>query len=106
MLCEFCEAVKRGAGLPKSPQLKKEMTALSYFFQNGKKRVIEKEQVKAIIKCSPDECDAYALTYAMPDKPRNVGIGGLKIRKAQEYGSPRDYNPVEGVEPEERRMPL
>ena len=95
MLCEFCDAVKRGAGLPKSQQLKKEMTALTYFFQGGKKRVVEKDQVKALIKCSPDECDAYALTYAFPDKPRDLAQGGIKKRKQQEFGSPRDHSPLE-----------
>ena len=95
MLCEFCDAVKRGAILPKSPQLKKEMTALTYFFQNGKKRVIEKEQVKVLIKCSPDECDAYAVTYAIPDRPRNLEQGGIKKRKQQEFGSPRGWSPLE-----------
>ena len=95
MLCEFCEAVQRGAGLPKSQQLKKEMTALTYYFQNGKKRVIEKEQIKALIKCSPDECDAFALTYALPDKPRQLDQGGIRKRRQQEFGSPRDYSPIE-----------
>jgi len=72
MLYEFADWTKRGGVLPNSPQLKKEMTALTYFFQNGKIRVTEKEQVKVLIKCSPDECDAYATTFALPDKPRAV----------------------------------
>lgn len=95
MLCEFCEAVKRGACLPKSQQLKKEMTALTYFFQDGKKRVIEKDQIKAFIKCSPDECDAYATTYAIPDRPRQLDHGGIRRKRNQEFGTPRGYSPFE-----------
>jgi hypothetical protein len=106
MLCEFTEWIKRGGGLPNSPQLKKELTALTYFFKNGKIQVVEKEQVKQLIKCSPDECDAYALTFAMPDKPANTGLGGFKVKKLQEFGR-QDYDPL-NLEPqgEVRRTPL
>jgi len=72
ILCELAEWIKRGGVLYNSPQLKKELTALTYFFQNGKKRVVEKEQIKALIKCSPDECDGLATTFAVPDKPREI----------------------------------
>ena len=70
MIMEFCEWIRRGGSLPNSPQLKKELTAHTFYFQNGKVRVIEKEQVKVLIKCSPDEMDAYVTTFAIPDKPR------------------------------------
>jgi len=70
ILFEFCEWVKRGGGLPNSPSLAKELTTMTYTFQDGKFRVEEKAQIKARLKFSPDECDAYATTFALPDKPR------------------------------------
>lgn len=70
LICEFVDWIKRGGCLYNSPQLRKELLAHTYYFQNGKKRVSEKDQVKAIIKCSPDEMDAYVTTFALPDKPR------------------------------------
>ena len=106
MLYKFCDAVKRGAGLPNSPQLKKEMCALTYTFQNGKIRVVEKEQVKAILKCSTDEVDAYATTYAVPDKPRKLMEGGIRKRKLEEFGIPQGHDPrEESQDQEERRIP-
>lgn len=87
MLVEFCEAIKRGASLPKSPQLKKELTALTFTFQSGKIRVVEKEQVKKLIKCSTDEADAFALTYAMPDRPRQIPGNELPIKGKREFVS-------------------
>jgi hypothetical protein len=70
IISEFCDWIKRGGCLPLSPQLKKELCAHSYYFQNGKIRVTEKDQIKVLIKCSPDEVDAYSTTFAIPDKPR------------------------------------
>jgi hypothetical protein len=81
IICEFVDHIKRGGCLPNSPQLRKELLAHTYYFQNGKKRVTEKDQVKAIIKCSPDEVDAYALTFAIPDKPRMVNHAPAVQRK-------------------------
>lgn len=72
IIYELCEWIKRGGCLPNSPQFKKEITAHTYFFQNGKIRVSEKDQVKALIKCSPDEVDGLATTFSIPDKPRAV----------------------------------
>lgn len=72
IICEFVDWIKRGGCLYNSPQLRKELLAHTYYFQGGKKRVSEKDQVKKLIKCSPDEVDAYALTFSLPDKPRQA----------------------------------
>lgn len=72
IICEFADWIKRGGCLPNSPQLRKELLAHTYYFQGGRKRVSEKDQVKAIIKCSPDEVDAFATTFALPDKPKTA----------------------------------
>jgi hypothetical protein len=63
------EWVKRGGALPRRPSLKRELTSLTYWYEGGKLRVVEKDQIKKILKCSPDEADALALTHALPDQP-------------------------------------
>jgi hypothetical protein len=94
MIYEFVYWIQRGGALPNSPQLKKELLAHSYYFQNGKKRVTEKEQVKALIKQSPDEVDGAALTFALPDRPHlDSGINAVRKKRQQEFASPRPYDP-------------
>ena len=61
--------VKGGGWLPQRPGLKKELTTPVYWFDNGKLRVEEKEQIKKRLKHSPDEADALAETFFMPDMP-------------------------------------
>ncbi len=65
----LAEAVKRGLALPKRPGLARELTAPVYWFENGKLRVEEKDQIKKRLKFSPDEADALALTYGIVDMP-------------------------------------
>lgn len=67
MLC--AEWVKRGGHLPNIPALRKEMTSVTYTFQNGKFRVEEKEQVKKRLGFSPNFFDALALTFSLPEMP-------------------------------------
>ena len=61
--------VKRGGALPPRPGLAKEMTAPVYWFEGGKLRVEEKDQIKARLKFSPDEDDALGLTFSFPEMP-------------------------------------
>jgi hypothetical protein len=96
MLFEFCEWIKRGGALPNSPSLAKELTTMTYTFQDGKFRVEEKAQIKARLKFSPDEADAYALTFALPDKPRDLRAFGVKNKKVQEFARPHEYDPLSG----------
>jgi hypothetical protein len=65
----LAQAVKGGLWLPRRPGLKKELTTPVYWFEGGKIRIEEKEQIKKRLKMSPDEADALALTYAFPDMP-------------------------------------
>jgi hypothetical protein len=106
ILFEFCEWIKRGGVLPDSPILAKELTTMTYTFQDGKFRVEEKAQIKARLKFSPDECDAYALTFALPDKPKKdiVDNAWTTLNKASK-GHPWDQ--VSGEQGEvERKIPL
>ena len=70
ILWSLADLIKRGGCLPKSPTLAKELAVLTYTFQNGKIRVVEKDKMKEDLGYSPDEVDAYATTFALPDKPR------------------------------------
>lgn len=70
ILWGLADWVKRGGCICKSQTLGKELLAITYTFQNGKIRVVEKDQMKKQLGFSPDEADAYATTFALPDKPK------------------------------------
>lgn len=68
--------IKRAGALPEIQDLKRELVAPTYTFQNGKFLLEPKEQIKARLGFSPDLADALALTFAMPDVP-GIGAGVL-----------------------------
>jgi hypothetical protein len=69
MLFNMATWVKNGGALPDMPSLRQEMPALRYGFQKGQFKVIEKEQIEKEIGHSPDDTDALALTFALPEMP-------------------------------------
>lgn len=75
------EWVKAGGVLPNSPQLAREAVAIRYWFEKGKFRVIEKDQIKKQLNGhSPDIWDALCLTFAIVDMPaRGMTIGGESL---------------------------
>lgn len=76
MLFKMAEWVKAGGALPDLPSLRAEMPALKYTFSTGRLKVIEKDQIKKTLGHSPDDCDALALTFALPEMPgRHTVIG-------------------------------
>lgn len=66
--------VRRGGRLPNIPDLKREMTAPTYTYQNGKYLLEDKKQIKKRLGFSPDIADALALTFAEPDAPASTLI--------------------------------
>lgn len=66
MAFEGAEWVKKGGGLPDMPELTKEATAATYFFNAGRLQLIDKDMIKKLIGCSPDLWDAFLLTFASP----------------------------------------
>lgn len=107
IICEFMDWIKKGGGLPNSPQLKKELCAHTYYMQDGKIRVIEKDQVKALIKCSPDEMEGYALTFAIPDRPKQAIIENAWLKTQRSKNSWHPHQSMdEGTQDEERKVPL
>ena len=63
------ENVKRGGALPNVPEMVAELITPKYWFDKGKFRLEEKDQIKKRLGRSPNYGDAYALTFAMPDMP-------------------------------------
>lgn len=71
---------KEGGCLPQLPELSRELCAHTYFFDNGKMRVVEKDQVKALLNGhSPDYADALALTFGLVDMPSQTSPEGLSV---------------------------
>lgn len=93
----LAQAVKNGLWLPKRPGLKKELVTPVYWFEKGKIRVEEKEQIKKRLKFSPDEADALAMTFYLPDMPGAMDVKDdadtlaiKRLREASERGRVKD----------------
>ncbi len=67
--------LQRGGGLPNVRELVAELVSVTYSFSNGKFVLEEKDQVKKRIGRSPDLADALALTFGLPDMPREMAAG-------------------------------
>ena len=77
MWFEMADWVKRGGCLPNMPELIPEFTVPTYYFQDGKVRLVEKDEIKKLLDGrSPDYADALALTFALPDMP-----GGFTLQQ-------------------------
>jgi hypothetical protein len=54
-------------------QMMEELKATRYELSpHDKVQLIKKDDIRLILKRSPDSADAFALTFAMPDMPRGV----------------------------------
>ena len=91
MWFEMANWIKRGGSIPNDPELMKELTAPLYYFQGGKFRLEEKDQIKKRLGYSPDKADALALTFALPDMPRTMeSIAGIPEKRGKLRA---DYDP-------------
>lgn len=66
MAFEAVEWIKRGGALPESSELAAALTQTTYTFKGDRFLLEPKEDVKAKIGYSPDEFDAFILTFAQP----------------------------------------
>lgn len=89
MWLEMAAWIRRGGALPKCNQLKKELTSVNYFINNGKFQLEKKEQVKKRLGFSPDIADALALTFAHADMPATSEFEHLKTSSSN-YKSDHD----------------
>ncbi len=86
----LAEWIKRGGALPNIPELVRELTAPTYYFQNGKFQLEPKDQIKARLGFSPDLADALALTFALPEMPRSIALPGMPTEQGK---LKHDYDP-------------
>ena len=77
MAFECSKWITAGGALPDDAELKEELCAMTYTFQNDKFRLCEKDDVKDAIGRSPDKFDALILTFAFPVSPKHpLGLKG------------------------------
>lgn len=86
---KMAEWIKRGGALPKLDEIIAELTIPKYWFEGGRFRLEEKEQIKKRLGRSPNYADALALTFGITDMPATSPYSHL-IQK-QELKS--DYDP-------------
>jgi hypothetical protein len=66
--------------------MKEELRATRYELSpHDKVQLIKKEDIRLILKRSPDSADAFALTFAMTDMPRGI-ISERRGRQASFMG--------------------
>ena len=77
MYFKMADWVKKRGRLPNDPDLKRELTAILYSFdEKGRWKLESKEQIRKRLGMSPDRADALALTFAVPDGKVSEWEGG------------------------------
>jgi phage terminase large subunit len=83
MYFEAVEWIKAGGALPNVPELKAALTQTTYSFRNDTLLLEPKEDIKAKLGYSPDDADAFVLTFAQPvqkEASSNFDFSSLKRR--------------------------
>lgn len=88
----MAEWVKRGGCLPDIPVLRKELTAPTYTFQNGKFKLEDKEQIKKRLGFSPNYADALALTFSLPEMPMAMAVFHPSFGSSR-HSAKHEYDP-------------
>lgn len=89
MWFEMAKWVQRGGALPKVNELVGELTIPKYWYDKGKFRLEEKDQIKKRLGRSPNHGDALALTFGITDMPAGGPYDHLIIKPKMEA----DYDP-------------
>ena len=88
------EWVKGGGCLPNIPELAREMCAVTYYYDKGKLRITEKDQIKAELQGhSPDLDDALALTFALVDLPSKTSPEMMLAQFGRSQANSNDFDP-------------
>lgn len=100
MYFEAAQWIKNGGWLPKDQGFVREACAAVYWYEKGKLRVEEKDQIKKKLQGqSPDLWDAFMLTFALPDFPANVDTMTGMPMPFQSFNRPgkvsSDWDPFE-----------
>ncbi|MGC2047986.1 MAG: hypothetical protein WA635_05175, partial [Gallionella sp.] len=90
MAMEAVTWIKRGGALPDSRELLRALTETTYTFKGDKLIIEPKEIVKAKLGFSPDEMDAFILTFAEAVTPRSTNT---RTRPANRSAVNANYSP-------------
>ena len=103
MAWDAVQWIKRGGALIESEELVRALCETNYTYRHGLMLLEPKADVKKKIGYSPDECDAFWLTFAEPVTPRNSRTPYAPSRAPQDFRpfaepdsdrpSPREWNP-------------
>jgi hypothetical protein len=75
MYFDAVEWIKKGGALPANDKLLAALTQTTYTFKGGRFLLEPKEDVKARLGYSPDEADAFVMTFAEPVQPSAARMG-------------------------------
>ena len=92
MYFEAIEWIKQGGALPDIPELIAALSQTTYGFRGDRLLLEPKDQIKARLGYSPDDADAFALTFAQPAVRAGTGYGGSVRRFCI-----TEYDPLEDV---------
>jgi hypothetical protein len=103
MYFEAIHWIKNGGALPgdgASDDLIAALSQTTYTFRGDRLALEPKEQLKARLGCSPDDADAFALTFAQPVAPRPVYADRTmeavdRAERSRGAGVIHDYDPLE-----------
>ena len=90
MYFEAVQWIKRGGALPESKELLRALTETTYTHKGDKLIIEPKEIVKEKLGFSPDEADAFILTFAEPVTPRQINT---RTRQVNRSAVNKDYSP-------------
>lgn len=94
IIWKMCAWVKKGGALPNIGQLKRELCAIRYWYDGGKMRVVEKDQLKKDLGgLSPDHSDALAVTFADEDQPTALAPDGTPLNGGSRHVSDSENAP-------------
>lgn len=75
MYFDAVEWIRRGGALPESTEILRALTETTYSFYRDRLLLEPKDEIKVKLGYSPDEADAFVLTFAEPIAPRGVTLG-------------------------------
>jgi hypothetical protein len=92
--------VKRGGCLPKDGELKRELCAPTYIYQNGRFQIEDKKQIKSRLGFSPDKADALCLTFALPELKMGQRLAMSRENQAEQAQGRAltEYDPLQEIE--------
>jgi phage terminase large subunit len=92
MYFEAIEWIRGGGALPDVPELVAALSQTTYSFRGDRLLLEPKDQVKQRLGYSPDDADAFVLTFAQPALAAGMGYRGPVRRFCLTEYDPLDYD--------------